>query len=105
MGQGPATASQTAWATMALMAAVGPDDPDVQRGIQWLCDTQLNGSTPLPTESPRDHDGPGSWREPWFTGTGFPRVFYLRYHLYRLYFPIMCLGRWRREIETAKPKK
>jgi squalene-hopene/tetraprenyl-beta-curcumene cyclase len=81
-GAGPSTASQTAWGTMALMAVYGPRDPGVLRGIQWLLDTQLES---------------GSWDEPWFTGTGFPRVFYLRYHLYRLYFPIMCLGRWSRQ--------
>ena len=96
MGHGPATASQTAWATMALMAVAGPHDPAVQRGVQWLVDTQLPDTTPLTRET-----APGSWEEPWFTGTGFPRVFYLRYHLYRLYFPIMCLGRWRRELKTA----
>ncbi len=78
-GKGPSTASQTAWGTMALMAIYGPGDPDVIRGIRYLIDTQLES---------------GTWNEPWFTGTGFPRVFYLRYHLYRLYFPIMCLGRW-----------
>jgi squalene-hopene/tetraprenyl-beta-curcumene cyclase len=78
-GTGPSTASQTAWGTMALMAIYGPKDIDVLRGIQYLLDTQLDS---------------GTWDEPWFTGTGFPRVFYLRYHLYRLYFPIMCLGRW-----------
>ena len=41
-----------------------------------------------------DGDPAGSWVEPWFTGTGFPKVFYLRYHLYRLYFPLMALGRF-----------
>ena len=80
-GQGPSTASQTAWATMALMAITGPEDPDVARGIAWLADTQLDN---------------GDWDEPWFTGTGFPRVFYLRYHYYRLYFPLMAIGRWLR---------
>ncbi len=80
-GQGPATASQTSWGTMALMAIYGPRDPDVERGIRWLIKTQLDS---------------GTWDETWFTGTGFPRVFYLRYHLYRLYFPIMCLGRYTR---------
>jgi squalene-hopene/tetraprenyl-beta-curcumene cyclase len=78
-GQGPSTASQTAWGTMGLMAVFGPHDPAVLRGINWLCGQQL------PT---------GTWDEPWFTGTGFPKVFYLRYHLYRLYFPVMALGRW-----------
>jgi squalene-hopene/tetraprenyl-beta-curcumene cyclase len=82
-GSGPSTASQTAWGTMALMAVYGPDDPRVLQGIRYLIDTQL---------------GSGNWEEPWFTGTGFPRVFYLRYHLYRLYFPIMCLGRWIKAI-------
>jgi squalene-hopene/tetraprenyl-beta-curcumene cyclase len=82
-GKGPSTASQTAWGTMALMAVCGPGDPSTLRGIRWLLGTQLES---------------GTWDESWFTGTGFPRVFYLRYHLYRLYFPIMCLGRWLREI-------
>jgi len=81
-GKGPSTASQTAWGTMALMAIYGPGDPDVIRGIRYLLNTQLES---------------GTWDEPWFTGTGFPRVFYLRYHLYCLYFPIMCLGRWQSE--------
>jgi squalene-hopene/tetraprenyl-beta-curcumene cyclase len=71
-GRGPSTASQTAWGAMILQEIYGPDDPDLRRAIEWL----------------------GSWSEPWFTGTGFPRVFYLRYHLYRLYFPIMALGRY-----------
>ena len=70
---------------MALMAIYGPSYPDVLRGIRYLVETQ--------SES-------GSWEEPWFTGTGFPRVFYLRYHLYRLYFPIMCLGRWLHESSS-----
>ena len=64
---------------MGLMAVYGRDDPAVEAGVRWLCDQQLDT---------------GTWDEPWFTGTGFPRVFYLRYHLYRLYFPVMCLGRY-----------
>jgi len=83
-GMGPSTPSQTAWGTMALMAIYGPHDPGVRSGIRYLIKTQLES---------------GSWDEPWFTGTGFPRVFYLRYHLYRLYFPIMCLGRWQKAIK------
>jgi len=82
-GTGPSTPSQTAWGTMALMAIYGPEDPGVRKGIRYLLDTQTDK---------------GSWEEPWFTGTGFPRVFYLRYHLYRLYFPIMCLGRWQKAV-------
>ena len=85
-GKGPSAASQSAWGTMALMAIYGPHDSAIVRGIRWLLDTQLES---------------GTWDEPWFTGTGFPRVFYLRYHLYRLYFPIMCLGRWLRLVKEA----
>jgi squalene-hopene/tetraprenyl-beta-curcumene cyclase len=86
-GQGPSTASQTAWGAMAMMAVYGPHDPAVLAGVRWLTETQL-------TQDHAGGDKAGSWHEPWFTGTGFPRVFYLRYHLYRLYFPLMCMGRW-----------
>jgi squalene-hopene/tetraprenyl-beta-curcumene cyclase len=85
-GIGPSTPSQSAWGTMALMAIYGPYDPGVLKGIRYLLDTQLES---------------GTWNESWFTGTGFPRVFYLRYHLYRLYFPIMCLGRWKNAVEDT----
>jgi squalene-hopene/tetraprenyl-beta-curcumene cyclase len=80
-GQGESTASQTAWGTMALLAACGPNDPAVEAGINWLIDNQADD---------------GAWDEHWFTGTGFPKVFYLKYHLYRHYFPLMALGRYRR---------
>jgi squalene-hopene/tetraprenyl-beta-curcumene cyclase len=83
-GQGESTASQTAWGTMGLLAVAGPDDPAVARGIQWLIDHQA---------------ADGAWEEHFYTGTGFPRVFYLKYHLYRLYFPLMALGRFRRMQE------
>lgn len=79
MGQGPVTASQTAWALLGLIAAGEADHPAVQRGIQYLLDTQ---------------NADGSWDEPYFTGTGFPKVFYLRYHYYRLYFPLMALAKF-----------
>jgi len=85
-GTGPATASQTAWAAMAMQTVFGPDDPAVTRAIQWLAMTQ---------------NPDGTWDEPWFTGTGFPRVFYLRYHGYRQYFPVMAIGRWLSEREEA----
>lgn len=78
-GNGNPTASQTSWATMALMAIYGREDRSVKRGIAWLVKTQNTD---------------GDWTETEFTGTGFPKVFYLRYHYYRLYFPIMCIGRW-----------
>jgi squalene-hopene/tetraprenyl-beta-curcumene cyclase len=78
-GQGPATASQTAWGVMGLSAAGLEDHPAVTRGVQFLVDRQA---------------GDGTWEEKEFTGTGFPRVFYLRYHYYPIYFPLMALGRW-----------
>jgi squalene-hopene/tetraprenyl-beta-curcumene cyclase len=79
-GQGPVTASQTAWAILGLIAAgEGLSDP-VQRGIEYLLATQ---------------EPDGNWQEDQFTGTGFPKVFYLKYHLYRLYFPLMALARYK----------
>jgi squalene-hopene/tetraprenyl-beta-curcumene cyclase len=83
-GRGESTASQTAWALLALLAAeqgagAGQETDAVERGIQWLVDHQ------------RDD---GTWDEPQYTGTGFPRDFYLNYHLYRLVFPVMALGRY-----------
>lgn len=82
-GEGPVTASQTAWALMGLMAAGGIDSESVQRGIEYLMSTQNTD---------------GTWDEEPFTGTGFPRVFYLRYHMYRLYFPLMALARYARQL-------
>jgi squalene-hopene/tetraprenyl-beta-curcumene cyclase len=77
-GRGESTASQTAWALLALLAA-GPPGPAVQAGIGWLT----------------EHQRPdGSWDEPQFTGTGFPHDFYLNYHLYRMVFPVSALGRY-----------
>ncbi len=79
-GQGTPTASQTAWALLGLIAAGEADSDRVRRGIDYLARTQRPD---------------GSWDEEQFTGTGFPKVFYLRYHLYRLYFPLMALARYR----------
>jgi squalene-hopene/tetraprenyl-beta-curcumene cyclase len=79
-GVGPSTPSQTAWGVMGLLAASGPDDPAVERGVRHLLERQ---------------DGDGTWAEEPWTGTGFPRVFYLRYHLYRHTFPLMALGQYR----------
>jgi squalene-hopene/tetraprenyl-beta-curcumene cyclase len=76
----PSTASQTAWALLGLMAAGRTDDPAVERGVAWLAETQNQD---------------GFWTEPRFTATGFPRVFYLRYHGYRRYFPLWALARYR----------
>ncbi len=78
-GQGQTTASQTAWALLGLMAAGMADHPSVLRGVRYLVETQS-----------RD----GTWDESQFTGTGFPCVFYLRYHYYPIYFPLMALAQW-----------
>jgi squalene-hopene/tetraprenyl-beta-curcumene cyclase len=93
-GRGPSTASQTAWAAMVLLELYGPDDPDLRRAIDWLARTQLSAADAPRRERNPDGDPAGSWVETEFTGTGFPRVFYLRYHLYRLYFPVMAIGRF-----------
>ncbi len=82
-GQGPPTASQTAWALMGLMAAGEANSDAVGRGVEYLLSTQQDD---------------GTWQEDWFTGTGFPRVFYLKYHLYRVYFPLMALARYARLV-------
>ena len=75
-GVGPSTASQTAWAVMGLLAANDTRSDSLQRGIAYLLKTQH-----------RD----GSWDESLYTGTGFPRVFYLMYYMYRQYFPLLAL--------------
>jgi squalene-hopene/tetraprenyl-beta-curcumene cyclase len=94
MGTGPSTASQTAWGAMVLQAVYGRDDPDLRRAIDWLVAMQMTERQALDRRYNVDGDPAGSWRESEFTGTGFPRVFYLRYHLYRLYFPVMAIGRY-----------
>ncbi|HZQ03974.1 MAG TPA: squalene--hopene cyclase [Gaiellaceae bacterium] len=75
--RGASTASQTAWALLALDAA-GARGEAFGRAVAWLAATQRPD---------------GSWDEPYFTGTGFPGDFYLNYHLYRQVFPVMALGR------------
>ena len=80
IGRGDSTASQTAWALLALHAVGEAQAPSraVARGIAWLVATQCPD---------------GTWEEPQYTGTGFPSDYYINYHLYRLTFPIMALGR------------
>jgi squalene-hopene/tetraprenyl-beta-curcumene cyclase len=77
IGRGPSTASQTAWALLALHAA-GADGDAMARGVAWLVSTQR---------------ADGGWDEPQYTGTGFPCDYYINYHLYRISFPVMALGR------------
>jgi squalene-hopene/tetraprenyl-beta-curcumene cyclase len=76
---GKSTASQTAWGLIGLLAVVGPEDPAVERSVSWLANHQNED---------------GSWDEAEFTGTGFPQVFYLKYHLYRNCFPLYALARY-----------
>ncbi len=93
-GQGTATASQSAWAAMTLQEIYGEHDTAVERALAWLAQTQLDEVAARDVARNPDGDPAGSWCEREFTGTGFPKVFYLRYHLYRLYFPLMALGRF-----------
>ena len=74
------TPSQTAWALLGLMAAGEVDAPEVERGVAYLIKTL---------------DAEDCWREERFNATGFPRVFYLRYHGYPRYFPLWALARYR----------
>jgi squalene-hopene/tetraprenyl-beta-curcumene cyclase len=77
--QGKSTASQTAWGLIGLLASAGPKDPAVERAVAWLVEHQ---------------NSDGTWDEQEFTGTGFPCVFYLKYHLYRNSFPLYALARY-----------
>jgi squalene-hopene/tetraprenyl-beta-curcumene cyclase len=81
----PSTASQTAWALLALMAAGEVDHPAVARGVEYLITTQ---------------NKKGLWDEQRYTATGFPRVFYLRYHGYPKFFPLWALARYRNLRDT-----
>ena len=85
-GQGTSTPSQTAWGLIGLLAATQLSDSAVERAVCFLLDHQ---------------NSDGSWDEHDFTGTGFPRVFYLKYHLYRLYFPLYALTRYRNMQEST----
>lgn len=85
-GQGESTASQTAWALMALIAAGAVDSLEVRRGIEFL----------LQTQTPE-----GRWEERHFTGTGFPQHFMIRYHLYRDCFPLMALGQYLQAVRET----
>jgi squalene-hopene/tetraprenyl-beta-curcumene cyclase len=86
-GRGESTASQTAWALIGLLAAGDVSTNHVRRGIDYLI---------------RSQGQDGSWTEHAFTGTGFPRAFYLRYELYKIYFPLMALSRYRTAMEGVR---
>jgi squalene-hopene/tetraprenyl-beta-curcumene cyclase len=81
MGRGEGTPSQTAWGLLGLLTALPHTDASVQRSVKYLMERKTLD---------------GTWNEEQFTGTGFPRVFYLKYHLYRHYFPLFALARYRR---------
>jgi squalene-hopene/tetraprenyl-beta-curcumene cyclase len=84
-GTGATTASQTAWALLGLLAVKRGGGADariaeaIERGVSYLLEHQ---------------EEDGAWEEPYFTGTGFPRAFLIKYHMYRIYFPLMALGRY-----------
>ena len=78
-GQGPSTPSQTAWGLIGLLAGADVHEPAIDKAVSYLVDQQKED---------------GSWSEPDFTGTGFPGVFYLKYHFYRNSFPVYALARY-----------
>lgn len=80
------TAFQTAWAILALMAAGEKDSAEVKAGIRYLL---------------RHQQQDGSWKDDWFTAPGFPKVFYLIYHGYNLFFPLWALARYRNELNNT----
>jgi squalene-hopene/tetraprenyl-beta-curcumene cyclase len=82
-GRGVTTASQTAWGVLAYVAAGEAERGATRRAAESLCASQL---------------GNGDWSEDHYTGTGFPTDFMIRYHLYRLHFPLMALGRLRERL-------
>jgi squalene-hopene/tetraprenyl-beta-curcumene cyclase len=90
MGCGASTASQTSWALLSLFSAGEVSSKAVERGIKYLIETQKTD---------------GSWDEDAYTGTGFPKFFMIKYHIYRNCFPLTALGRYRRlMLENAKTK-
>ena len=85
-GTGTVTPSQTAWALLGLIGFGMADDPAVRAGIQWLAENQQED---------------GGWEQTVFTGTGFPAVFYLRYHFYHQYFPLMAISKWLKIVRES----
>lgn len=86
-GQGNSTPSQTAWGLIGLLAAAEPGDPSIAKAVSYLVHQQ---------------SADGSWGEEDFTGTGFPGVFYLKYHLYRNSFPVYALARFYNQSRRAE---
>src|SRR5208337_2458738 len=95
-GVGPSTPSQTAWALLGLVAAGDDRSDSLAKGVRWLLTRQR------PDGSWDESMGEGRQRQSIMTGTGFPRVFYLAYTMYRQYFPLLALTGYRRAMERAK---
>src|SRR6266700_2298226 len=89
-GRGPSTASQTAWAVMGLCAFDDPHRPSIRRGIEYLV---------------RSQNADGSWTEQETTGTGFPKVFYLKYDIYRNSWPLLALATYRNLLTRREAQK
>ena len=89
-GQGPSTASQTAWAVMGLCAFDDPHRPSIQRGVEYLI---------------RAQNADGSWTEHETTGTGFPKVFYLKYDMYRNSWPLLAMATFRNLVERRPAQR
>ncbi len=87
-GRGPSTASQTAWALMGLLACGDPNRPSIRRGFEYLIRTQ---------------NADGSWSEDEITGTGFPKVFYLKYDMYRNAWPLLAFATHQQLIRGKSP--
>ena len=87
-GSGPSTPSQTAWALMGLFPTTNFNTPTIHNGIKYLLTTQNQN---------------GTWDEFETTGTGFPKVFYLEYTMYRLYFPLLALGTYQSKLRQQSP--
>jgi squalene-hopene/tetraprenyl-beta-curcumene cyclase len=85
IGVGASTASQTAWALLGLLAADESTSSFVQKGTQYLLDHQNED---------------GTWDEKEYTGTGFPKHFYIKYHMYRNYFPLLALAEYYSQIKS-----
>jgi squalene-hopene/tetraprenyl-beta-curcumene cyclase len=88
-GCGPSTASQTAWAVMGLCTFGDPNNPALKRGLEYLIRTQ---------------NPDGSWSEPETTGTGFPKVFYLKYDIYRNAWPLLAFATYCKILERANAR-
>jgi squalene-hopene/tetraprenyl-beta-curcumene cyclase len=88
-GRCKSTASQTAWALLGLIAADEAQSSVVERGVAYLIDTQKKSG-----------EFSGSWWEDEFTGTGFPIHFFIKYHMYQHFFPLMALSRYRRALDV-----